>query len=254
MREDLPELVEHARWFVTRLNTNGARLTGELCRKLYDASLDSVQITLYSENAEIHNHLTGADLPDTEGSFKKTVLGLRNALEAGLNVSVNTPLCRENREYIRTLAFLYQNGVRYVTCSGLIETGKAMAEASLSSQLTVEEMNALLREAMAFCSQHGMELSFTSPGRADPAVLKELGLAVPMCGACLSNMAVAPDGSVGPCQSWLSGSAPLGNMLTDSWKRIWNHPACRAIRGMEEEDSLSCPLRISKTEPEREAD
>lgn len=46
MREDLPELVEHARWFVTRLNTNGARLTGELCRKLYDASLDSVQITL----------------------------------------------------------------------------------------------------------------------------------------------------------------------------------------------------------------
>ena len=125
MREDLPELVEHARWFVTRLNTNGARLTGELCRKLYDASLDSVQITLYSENAEIHNHLTGADLPDTEGSFKKTVLGLRNALEAGLNVSVNTPLCRENRESIRTLAFLYQNGVRYVTCSGLIETGKA---------------------------------------------------------------------------------------------------------------------------------
>ena len=109
MREDLPELVEHARWFVTRLNTNGARLTGELCRKLYDASLDSVQITLYSENAEIHNHLTGADLPDTEGSFKKTVLGLRNALEAGLNVSVNTPLCRENKEYIRTLAFLYQN-------------------------------------------------------------------------------------------------------------------------------------------------
>ena len=229
MREDLPELVEHARWFVTRLNTNGARLTGELCRKLYDASLDSVQITLYSENAEIHNHLTGADLPDTEGSFKKTVLGLRNALEAGLNVSVNTPLCRENREYIRTLAFLYQNGVRYVTCSGLIETGKAMAEASLSSQLTVEEMNALLREAMAFCSQHGMELSFTSPGRADPAVLKELGLAVPMCGACLSNMAVAPDGSVVPCQSWLSGSAPLGNMLTDSWKRIWNHPACLSL-------------------------
>ena len=130
-----------------------------------------------------------------------------------------------------------------MTCSGLIETGKAMAESSLSSQLTVEEMNALLREAMAFCSQHGMELSFTSPGRADPAVLKELGLAVPMCGACLSNMAVAPD-----------GSAPLGNMLTDSWKRIWNHPACRAIRGMEEEDSLSCPLRISKTEPEKEAD
>lgn len=123
--------------------------------------------------------MTGADLPDTEGSFKKTVLGLRNALEAGLNVSVNTPLCRENREYIRTLAFLYQNGVRYVTCSGLIETGKAMAESSLSSQLTVEEMNALLREAMAFCSQHGMELSFTSPGRLILRCLRSLGWRCP---------------------------------------------------------------------------
>ena len=62
MRSDLAELVRHARWFVTRLNTNGAMLTGDLCEALYEASLDSVQITLYSGDAGIHNRLVGADL------------------------------------------------------------------------------------------------------------------------------------------------------------------------------------------------
>jgi uncharacterized radical SAM superfamily Fe-S cluster-containing enzyme len=45
LRGDLVELVEYAQWFVTRLNTNGVNLTADLARALYDASLDSAQIT-----------------------------------------------------------------------------------------------------------------------------------------------------------------------------------------------------------------
>ena len=33
----------------------------EMMQKLRDASLDSVQITFYSEKEEIHNRLVGAD-------------------------------------------------------------------------------------------------------------------------------------------------------------------------------------------------
>ena len=57
IRKDLVELVDYAKWFVTRLNTNGVLLTKELCQKLYAASLDSVQITLYSNEEKIHNEL-----------------------------------------------------------------------------------------------------------------------------------------------------------------------------------------------------
>jgi sulfatase maturation enzyme AslB (radical SAM superfamily) len=48
LRKDLVELVEYSKWFITRLNTNGVCLSEELCRQLYEASLDSVQITLTS--------------------------------------------------------------------------------------------------------------------------------------------------------------------------------------------------------------
>ena len=117
LRADLPELVDAAQWFVTRLNTNGQLLTPELCAKLYDASLDSVQVTLYSADPAIHNALVGVD------GFDKTVQGIRNAVAAGLIVSVNTPLCSLNTDYAATLRFAASLGVRYATCSGLIPSG-----------------------------------------------------------------------------------------------------------------------------------
>lgn len=247
MRDDLVELVEYSRWFVTRLNTNGCRLTKELCEALRGASLDSVQITLYSSEPEIHNRLVGAGLPGTEGGWDKTLTGLQNAVNAGLNVSVNTPLCRDNEDYLSTLQFLSQLGVRYVTCSGLIETGNASGSTSLSSQLSTDEMGKILTAAAKLCAECGMELSFTSPGRADTELLKQLRLSVPMCGACLSNMAVAPDGAVVPCQSWLGEGVSLGNLLSTPWNKIWNHERCKSIRSMSEEESLFCPLRKEKS-------
>ena len=75
-----------------------------------------------------------------------------------------------------------------------------------------------------------------------------LNLNVPMCGAALSNMAVAPDGTVVPCQSWLGDGAGLGNLLTDRFLKIWRHPTCRALRQMTEEEALACPFREEKGE------
>ena len=60
MREDLFELISYARWFISRLNTNGIRLTEEYCRKLHEAELDSVQVTFYSADPAVHNRLVGA--------------------------------------------------------------------------------------------------------------------------------------------------------------------------------------------------
>ena len=60
LRAEPGVLVDAAQWFVTRLNTNGRLLTPALCQKLYDASLDSVQVTLYSHDKDIHNALVGA--------------------------------------------------------------------------------------------------------------------------------------------------------------------------------------------------
>ena len=109
-----------------------------------------------------------------------------------------------------------------------------------------------------------MEISFTSPGWIKEEYLRELGLSVPTCGACLSNMAIAPNGDVVPCQSWLS-DGKLGNILTDNWTDlwttclstkplettvlmdnwtdIWNSEKCRNIRSFSAMMKGECPLR-----------
>lgn len=237
LRGDLVELVDAAQWFVTRLNTNGRLLTPQLCRALAEASLDSVQVTLYAADAEAHNALVGAP------GFDETVRGIRNAVDAGLIVSVNTPLCSLNRDYAATLRFAAALGVRYATCSGLIPSGGAEGAESRATRLSAEELTEILQSAVAAAHELSMELDFTSPGWLPEQTLRALGLhLIPSCGACLSNMAVAPDGTVIPCQSWLGGTA-LGNILTDDWPAIWDGEACRAIRAESAKMEHICQLQ-----------
>ena len=224
LRQDLVKLVQAAQWFVTRLNTNGRMLTSALCKDLRAASLDAVQITFYSADEAVHNELVGVD------GYTDTVNGIKNALAAGLNVSLNTPLCSLNKDYRATVEFAHGLGIRYLTCSGLIPAGNAAESASKSVRLTPGELTEVLRPAMDFALSHGMEVNFTSPGWLDEDTLTGLGFTqIPSCGACLSNMAVAPDGTVLPCQSWLTGHG-LGHILRTPWNRIWRSPECCAIR------------------------
>ena len=237
LRSDLVELVQAAAWFVTRLNTNGRLLTPELCAALYQASLDSVQVTLYSAEGNIHNQLVGTN------GFSDTVQGIRNAVAAGLIVSVNTPLCSLNTHYAETLRFAHSLGVRYATCSGLIPSGSACGQESRATALTPEQLTEVLRQAVDTAEELGMELDFTSPGWLDEETLRSLGLnLIPSCGACLSNMAVTPDGKVVPCQSWLSDE-PLGDLLHDDWADIWNSPRCAAIRAESAKLEHICQLK-----------
>ena len=236
MRDDLFELIYYARWFISRLNTNGIRLTKDYCKKLHEAELDSVQITFYSSDPKIHNKLVGAP------RYEETLSGIKNALAERLSVSINTPLCTLNRDYEKTLEFLHGLGVIYVTCSGLITTGSAAGADSEALQLSSEELEEILRRSVDYCHKNGMEIAFTSPGWLDEKVFEELNIPSPSCGACLSNMAVTPGGNVVPCQSWLDDK-PLGNMLADDWEKIWNNETCKERRDFSAQLTGDCPLR-----------
>ncbi len=239
LRDDLAQLVEHARRFVTRLNTNGVLLDRRLADSLRAAGLDSVQITLYSHDPSIHNALVGS------AHHSDTVRGIECAVASGLDISVNTPLCSLNRDYIKTLEMLHGMGVRFITLSGLICTGGARL-CHGEHDLTEDELFETVREAKEFCDAHGMEMDFTSPGLISAQRLDELSLNIPSCGAALSNMAIAPDGRVIPCQSWLVSDAELGNILTDKFSDIWGHEICKRLRKMSTEEALSCPFRAGK--------
>lgn len=236
LRKDLVELVEHSKWFVTRLNTNGILLSEELCKNLYKASLDSVQVTLYSYDKDIHNELVGGN------HFDETIQGIKNAVAAGLDVSVNTPLCSKNSDYVNTVVFASKLGVKFFSCSGLIPSGNATKEASKIIALSKHQILSSVKDAYNYARGHELEITFTSPGWIEENNLMMMKMQTPSCGACLSNMAIAPNGTVLPCQSWLFEDG-LGNMLTDEWKSIWNSKKCKERRLESSKNEQRCPLR-----------
>lgn len=239
IREDLVELIEYSKWFITRLNTNGILLTNSLCKELYNASLDSVQITFYSYDKDLHNTLVGGN------HFEQTVEGIKNAINAKLDVSCNTPLCSINKDYVKTIKFLSGLGVKYFSASGLIPSGNANSLNSKVTKLSKEEITSIIKEAYNYCKENDLELSFTSPGWIDEKVLSKMKMVTPSCGACLSNMAIAPNGVVIPCQSWLFEDG-FGNILDVNWKKIWNHPECKERRKFSAQNSQVCPLGVVK--------
>ena len=130
-----------------------------------------------------------------------------------------------------------------MTCSGLIPSGGAEGAESRATALTEERLAEVLGEAAAAAETLEMEMDFTSPGWLKEETLRAMGLTlVPSCGACLSNMAIAPDGGVIPCQSWLS-RRPLGNILADDWEKIWQSERCAAIRAKSARMEQLCQLR-----------
>ena len=122
-------------------------------------------------------------------------------------------------------------------------TGSATTEGSVATRLSASELEDVLRDAVEIAASLGMELDFTSPDWLPEETLRGLGLRlIPSCGACLSNMAITPDGTVVPCQSWLGG-VTLGNILTDPWEKIWTDPQCAAIRAESAKMEHICQLQ-----------
>jgi radical SAM protein with 4Fe4S-binding SPASM domain len=225
LRQDLPELLLYAqnKGMVTGLITNGRNLKDKAYVDVLEkAGLDFVQVTLESHKPTVHDLMTAAS-----GSWKETVAGIRNAVNSQIYVTTNTTLSKHNAAgFLDTIDFIKGLGVNAFGCNSLIYSGRA-SSVSQEFALTIEDLDALLPEIRDKAQQLGLKFLWYTPTqycRFDPV---QHGLGVKSCTAALINMCVGPNGDVYPCQSYFES---LGNILTDKWTSIWNHPTAQKIR------------------------
>lgn len=223
LRSDLIELVSYAgqKGMVAGLNTNGRRLKDPVfVKKLVSAGLDHVQITLESHDPEVHDRMVRS-----RGAWIDTVAGIHEALETPLYVMTNTTMLKQNAPGIlQTLEFLSETGVPTIGLNALIHSG---AGATCGSGLNERELLPILTIARQHCDEHAQKLIWYTPTQYCHFDPMELSLGVKGCTAALYNMCVEPDGAVIPCQSYYQ---PLGNILNDSWEKIWGHDLSVGLR------------------------
>lgn len=238
LRDDLPQLIAFAEETgqITGLNTNGKKLSERsYLDELISSGLDHVQITLASHEPSLHDRITG-----TKGSFERTIAGIKNALDSGIYLVTNTTIMEANKESaLDTIRFLGDMGVKHVAVNAVIRSGRGKE----AKGVPCGDLVPILKEARKDSILKDYEFRWYSPTRYCDLDPMELELGMKQCTACRMNMAVEPDGTVIPCQSYYEG---LGNILSDPWDRIWESDLCRRFRdrSMAPDECKNCDLII----------
>jgi len=238
LRDDLPRLIGYTQenGLVSGLVTNGRRLKEDAYfRSLIDAGLDHVQITLESHDPEVHDKITGII-----GSWNETVRGLKNAIASPIYTISNTTLNQYNgRDILETIDFIHSLGLRQFACNSLIYSGKA-PEVAKDFALDESSLEPILTQIRDRARALGMEFTWYTPTEYCVLNPLQLELGIKSCSACRISMCIEPDGTVIPCQSYFT---PLGNVLKDDWKKIWQNPLCLKLRSRKyvQEKCLECP-------------
>ncbi len=237
LREDLPELIAHAEsnGQITGLNTNARRLADmTYVQKLVDAGLDHVQITVESSDEVIHDEMMQA-----KGAHRQTIRGLKNVLETRLYVMTNTTMLRSNVHTIpATLDFLAELGVPTIGLNALIYSGQGL---TVGTGLHENELQPILDMATRKTAERGQKLIWYTPTQYCEFDPTASNLGVKGCTAALYSMCIESNGNVLPCQSYYT---PVGNILSDSWDSIWNHPLSTQLRERQglPEKCEGCPV------------
>jgi len=131
-RPDLYDLVSYAKGLELRTATIPAatdRLTAEVVKRLKDAGLDQMALSLDFPRADLHDAFRGVP-----GAFDKTLAAARWAHERGLPLQINTTVCGDTAPYLEEMAaFVATLGIVFWEVFFLIPVGRGSVLQGLSA-------------------------------------------------------------------------------------------------------------------------
>ncbi len=215
--EELIEKCSKAKMYTTII-TNGKLMTKERALQLKNAGLDDIQISIHH-----YDHITNDKLTRVQGSFEKSIIGIKNALEVfGIeNINVNMVALPETYQDIYRMAkFLHSIGVGSFSVGSPSVTGEMKEDKTLviNKKMFLEIYDQLIKAKKDFNIHVGFSGGF--PICLFPEINKEtIKMIGNYCDAGLNQVIIGPDGGLRPC---VCLGENLGNILDDDLKEIWN--------------------------------
>jgi MoaA/NifB/PqqE/SkfB family radical SAM enzyme len=215
--------------FVVRVKSNGHALRGEMARRIRD-EIDPylVEVSLHGANAATHDRQTRVP-----GSFDRLLTNLREALDLGLRIKVNSTMTAWNEGEIEgMLALTDALGVplQFDPEVTLRDDGDREPLSISPSRVGVARLFAVqadrARAAGVIGTPFGAPFAIGKGG--DDGTMP--APAAKHCGAGSSGVAIDPYGNVYPCVQWRK---PVGNLHRQSIREIWSTSgALREIRDL----------------------
>ncbi|MFH1823132.1 MAG: radical SAM protein [archaeon] len=216
--EELIKKCSKAKMYIT-LITNAILMTKERALSLKKAGLNDLQISIHHYDEKINDKLT-----KISGSFKKSVEGIKNALEVfGIeNININMVVLPETYKDVYDMAeFLHSIGIGSFSVGSPSVTGEMETDKELviNKKMFSEVYNQLRKAKKDFNLHVGFSGGF--PMCLLPEINKEtIAMIGNYCDAGLTQLIIGPDGGLRPC---VCLGEDLGNILTDNLKKIWKN-------------------------------
>ncbi len=231
LRKDLFEILgyAHEHGFLISLMSNGTLIDGSLARRIRDAYVTDVQISLDGLE-RTHDSLRGI------GSYNRALEGIRNLVAQGIATSVNLTVSRVNMGQTGDLVRLAEElGISAIAFSRLVPTGRGreMGSEALSS----EEVAAFYTQLRDYRNSSTVVVTSRDPLAtiADIDVDEEIpqtDMPIGGCAAGVFGVTIAADGTIMPCRRM---NLPIGNIKDVSFRELWaESPILWALRTRED--------------------
>ncbi|MDD2709847.1 MAG: radical SAM protein [Verrucomicrobiae bacterium] len=228
LREDLAELIRfsrHEAGLRVNLITNGVLADEAVAGALKTAGLHSAQVSLESPEEDVHDRLT-----QVPGSHRKTLAAIRAFRAKGVIVHTNTTINRMNRATVAQMpAFVRELGLERFSMNLIIPNGR-QPENGMDLNLNYSEMPELIRQIQEESARQGVEFMWYSPIPVCIFNPVQHRLGNKGCAACDGLLSISPTGHVLPCSSWME---PVGNVLKEGFRNVWESARARALRQKE---------------------
>ena len=227
MRKDFFEILEHAhaRTFSIKLKTNGVLIRKKEAERIRALGVESVQISVYSDRAEVHDAIT--KMP---GSFRQTIEAVRLLRTVGLHVTMANVLMVQNaQDYPGVRALANELGAQCTldpTITPMMDGDRSILELNVDKTA--------LREVFRDIALVGNVEEFCAP----PQGVDEDALDMLPCSAGHTACYVSPYGDVYPCVQF---PLPSGNVRSTKFVDIWrDSPQLKEVRSITLRDMPSC--------------
>lgn len=229
LRKDLFEIVEYARklTFSVKLKTNAVMIRKARAKRVAELGVESVQISLYSHRAEVHDAIT--KLP---GSFRRTIEGARLLKANGVRVSFANVLMKHNvDDYPQVQALAAELGIGYnvdPTITPMMDGDRSI----LDLNITPGELEQVFHESTLV----GNAEEFCAPP-SGPLTEADALDSLP-CSAGHTACYISPYGDVYPCVQF---PLPSGNVRKTRFLDIWQHsPQLKEVRAITMAELQGC--------------
>jgi len=215
LRKDVFELIRYGTEKGLRmgLGSNGSLIDSATAKKLKEAGVKTVSISLDSCSPTRHDEFRGV-----AGSWEKAVSAIKALKENGVLVQVNTTVTQQNYSEIDDIMSLAEQlGVENFHLFFLVPTGRGIKIADISPAM-YEEM---IKETFAKTAKHRLNVR-PSCAPQFMRIAKDMNLDMRQwirgCIAGLYYCRVYPNGDITPCPYL---PIKLGNIREKSFSEIW---------------------------------